>query len=310
MKRQGWIAGLLAAALMGGGCSGPSEAARPGSSSPSKPEAAAQSTPVLSKPEEIPASVEFLSVLSVEQQVDVLAQREGILVDLACDEGSQVEKGAVLARLDDRSLVAELDRAQNNLTVAQENVKYNEAEVKAQQAAYRRAQELRKYGLNSEATLEEAEFKATGAQHDLESWRAVVARSQAEIRLAELEVEKTRIRAPFSGVVARRYIRLGQGVLKDEKCFRLSELAPLRVRFLVPETAALRPKTGMLVNLSLVSDSQRIFAARVQKVSPTVDPASGSYEVTAYLTAPDLSDLRPGMAVRVLWPTRSPLSKP
>jgi membrane fusion protein (multidrug efflux system) len=254
--------------------------------------------------------VEFLSVLSVEQEVDVLAQREGVIVELACEEGSRVEKGAVLARLDDRSLVAELDRARDNLQVANENVKYNEAEFKARQAAYRRALELRKYGLKSDADVEEAEFRATGAQHDLESWRAVVERSQAEIRLAELEVEKTRISAPFSGVVTRRYVRFGQGLLKDEKCFRLSQLAPLLVRFLVPETAARQPKTGMLVKLSLVSDSNRIFAARVQKVSPTVDPASGSYEVTVYLTAPDLSDLRPGMAVRVLWPGGSPSSKP
>jgi membrane fusion protein (multidrug efflux system) len=254
--------------------------------------------------------LEFLSILSVEQEVDVLAQREGVVVDLACEEGSQVEKGSVLARLDDRTLVAELERARDNLKVAKENVKYNEAEVKARQAAYRRALEMRKYGLKSDAEVEEAEFRATGAQHDLESWRAVVERSEVEIRLAELEVEKTRICAPFSGVVARRYIRLGQGLLKDQKCFRLSQLAPLQVRFLVPETAARRPQTGMLVKLSLVSNSQRSFAARVQKVSPTVDPASGSYEVTAQLTAPDLHDLRPGMAVRVLWPASSPPSNP
>jgi len=301
---------LLATAMMGGRCSGPSEAAKTGSSSPPKPVEAAQPSPLPSQPEERPTSVEFLSVLSVEQEVDVLAQREGVVVELACEEGSRVEKGTVLARLDDRSLVAELDRARDNLQAAIANVKYNEAEFKARQAAYRRALEMRKYGLKSDADVEEAEFKATGAQHDLESWRAVVDRSQAEIRLAELEVEKTRISAPFSGVVTRRYIRLGQGLLKDEKCFHLSQLAPLRVRFLVPEAAARRPKTGMLVNLTLVSDSQRTFAARVQKVSPTVDPASGSYEVTAYLTAPDLPDLRPGMAVRVLWPGGSPSSKP
>jgi RND family efflux transporter MFP subunit len=249
-------------------------------------------------------------VLSVEQEVDVLAQREGVVVELNCDEGSRVESGATLARMDDRTLLAELDRARDNLQVAQENVKYNEAELKARQAAYRRALEMRKYGLKSDADVEEAEFRATGAHHDLESWRAVVARSQAEIRLAELEVEKTRIRAPFGGVVARRYIRLGQGLLKDEKCFRLGQLAPLRVRFLVPETAALRPKLGMQVNVSLVSDPQRVIAARVQRVSPTIDPASGCYEVTAQLAAPDVSDLRPGMAVRVRWPTTLPPSNP
>ena len=310
MKSQGWIVIVMAAALTAGGCKGPSEAAKPTPAPPHSPLAAAPSPNALPQSPERPGFAEFLSVLSVEQEVDVLAQREGVVLDLVGEEGSQVQKGAVLAHLDDRSLVAELDRARANLQVAQENVKYNEAEVKARQAAYRRASELRKYGLKSDADVEEAEFRATGAQHDLESWRAVVDRSQAEIRLAELEVEKTRISAPFSGLVTRRYIRLGQGLLKDEKCFRLSQLTPLRVRFLVPETAACRPKPGMPVKLSLVSDSQRTFAASVQKVSPTVDPASGSYEVTAVLTPTNLSDLRPGMAVRVLWPTGPPASKP
>lgn len=300
-----WLAGVLAAALAAAGCGGESgtKAAPPAKPAPTPAPAA---TPTPAEPD----TLEILSVLSVEHEVDLLAQRDGVVVEILQDQGARVDKGTVLGRLDDRDLQAKLDRARADLAVAQNNVKYNEAEAKARQAAYRRAQEMRKLGLNSDADLEEAEFKAQGALYDLEGWKAVVERTRADIRILEIDLEKTRLRAPFSGVVARRYIRSGQSVAKDEKCFRLSQLAPLQVQFLVPETAGRRPRPGEPVNVTPVSDSQRIYTARIQNVSPTVDAASGSYDVTAQLVDRDVSDLRPGMSVRVLWRKAAPPAKP
>jgi multidrug efflux pump subunit AcrA (membrane-fusion protein) len=52
----------------------------------------------------------------------------------------------------------------------------------------------------------------------------------------------------------------------------------------------------------LVSEPNRSLGARVVKISPVVDPASDSYNVTAELTGRGISDLRPGMAVKVIWP--------
>jgi len=291
--RQAWLIGLLATALAGAGCG---ESSKPAAPAPSPSAAAAPAVPAAA-----PDTLEVLTVLSVEREVDVLAQRDGIIEEIIQDQGARVEKGAVLARMDDRELRAKLERARADLDAAESNVKYNEAELKAREAAYRRAQEMFKLGLNSQADLEEAEFKAKGAQFDLESWRAMVARTEADVRLLQLDLEKTTLRAPFGGVVALRFIRPGQSLVKDEKCFRLSQLAPLQVQFLVPETAARRPQLGDVVNVAPVNDPQRIYVARVQKVSPTVDPGSGSYDVTAVLTGADLEELRPGMAVKVLW---------
>ncbi|MGH9787991.1 MAG: efflux RND transporter periplasmic adaptor subunit [Candidatus Acidiferrales bacterium] len=293
MKRDGLAVALLLAALAVAGC---------GSDSSSKAQSVARpAAPAPSTPKVAAAGQEILSVLSVEHEVDVLAERDGVVVGILHDEGARVTKGTVLARLDDRHLLAELDQARASLSVAENNVKYNEAELKARQAAHRRAQEMHKLGLNSQADLEEAEFRATGAEYDVASWRAVVDRTNAEIRKLEIDLEKTRLRAPFGGVVARRYASLGQNVIKDDKCFRVSEMNPLQVRFLVPETAARRPRAGEIVNVVAVSDSQRVYPARITLVSPTVDPGSGSYDVTARLTGSDLGELRPGMSVKVLW---------
>jgi RND family efflux transporter MFP subunit len=246
-----------------------------------------------------------LTVLSVEHQVDVPTQADGVVAELLKDEGSHVQAGDILARLDDRSIKAELEKAQADLQVAKNNVSYQEAELKAKEAAYRRQQQLRQFGLSSEADLEHAEFEAKGAAYDLASWKAGVDKSQAEIRRLEAELDKTRIRAPFAGLVARRYIRLGQGVTKSDKCFRVSQLSPLRVQFQVPETSPRRPHLGDIVDVKVQEDLSHSLAARIVKVSPTVDPASDSYDVTAQLVGTGLADLRPGMAARIDWPGSS-----
>jgi RND family efflux transporter MFP subunit len=308
--KHGWLASLLACTLLTAACNGPSQAARPGASADANSPDASPSAAPANSPSVAPgaaSAISILSVLSVEHEVDVLAQHEGLVTALNADVGSSVHEGATLAQLDDGILRAELDRARSNLAFYEDNVKYNEAEAKAKNAAYRRQLELQKDGLTSDAQVEQAEFESKGEQYDLESAQAQVKRTQDEIRLAELEIQKMKIQAPFGGVITMRYIHPGQDVLKDEKCFRLSQLSPLRVQFLVPETAA-QPRAGMEVAVSLASGSAANYTARVERVSPTVDPASGGYDVIAQLTGRNLSELRPGMSVRVQWPAQ-PASK-
>ena len=295
-----------AVALAVAGCSdssrGPdatSAAPAPAASVPSRP---ATPPPAASKST---APGDVLSVLSVEHQVDLSTERDGVVVSIAKDEGSSVKAGDILGQLDDRTLQTELSKARNDLTVAENNVKFKQAELRAKGAALKRQQQLRAFGLSSEADLEAAEFEAKGAEYDMHGWEALVESSHSEIHRLEIQLDQTRLRAPFSGVVVRRYIREGQAVGKNDKCFRVSQLAPLLVQFQVPESSAKRPQFGAPVDLALVGDSNRSLFARVVKVSPTIDPASDSYDVTAQLLGPGISDLRPGMAVRVIWPGTS-----
>jgi membrane fusion protein, macrolide-specific efflux system len=245
---------------------------------------------------------EVLSVLSVEHQLDLASERDGVVVSIARDEGSEVKKGDILAQLDDRTLQIELAKAQDDLQVAQNNVKYKQSEVRAKAAALDRQQKLNQAGLSSQADLEQADFEAKGAEYDLRGWEANAESSQEEIKRLEIELDQTRLRAPFTGAVVVRYVREGQQVAKGDKCFRVSQLAPLQVQFQVPESSERRPSRGAKVELSLVSDPNRELSATVVKISPVVDPSSDSYSVTAELAAKGTSDLRPGMAVQVAWP--------
>jgi len=202
-----------------------------------------------------------------------------------------------------------LEKARLDQRVAENSFKYQEAEKKAKDAAYRRQQELRKFGLSSQAALEQAEFESTGAGFDLDSWKAAIEQKKAAIRELEIELEKTRIVAPFDGYIVRRAVRAGQNLIKNDLCFRLSELYPLQVRFLLPESAGPRPSAGYPLKVVLADDPSREYNAHVKLVSPTVDAASASYDLTAELTGPHLENLRPGMAVRVMWSLASQKSR-
>jgi RND family efflux transporter MFP subunit len=250
-----------------------------------------------------------LSVLSVEHQLDVATERDGVVVSIARDEGSDVTKGDILAQLDDRTLQIELAKAHDDLDVAQNNVKYKQSEVRAKAAALERQQKLLALGLSSQADLEQADFEAKGAEYDMHGWEATAESSEEEIKRLGIELDQTRIRAPFAGAVVGRYVREGQQLAKGDKCFRVSQLAPLQVQFQVPESSARRPSRGAKVNLALVSDPDRALTATVVKISPVVDPSSDSYSVTAELAGKGSSDLRPGMAVQVAWPG-SPAQRP
>ena len=305
MIRRSTYLSIATLALALTGCGDSSRAPDSTSAAP-PPSAPAPSRPSITTPVAKPAQPnDMLSVLSVEHQVDLSTERDGTVTSIAKDEGAAVKAGEILGQLDDRTIQTELSKARNDLVVAENNVKFKEAELKAKAAALKRQQQLREYGLSSEADLEAAEFEAKGAEYDLHGWQALVESSHSEIHRLEIQLDQTRLRAPFSGVVVRRYIREGQAVAKNDKCFRISQLAPLQVQFQVSEAASKRPERGAPVDLSLAGDASRTFSARVVKVSPTIDPASDSYDVTAQLVGSGISDLRPGMAVHVIWPGTS-----
>jgi RND family efflux transporter MFP subunit len=313
MMSRGRLVLAASVAILAIGCSGSSGESN--SNSVSHP-ASSASNPVVSNP---PANLgperaktsDILSVLTVEHQVDIAAQRDGVVTAISKDEGGAVKTGEILAQLDDRTLQMELIKANDDLQVEDNNRKYKEAELKAKSAAYHRQQQLRTLGLSSDADLEAAEFQEKAAEFDLRGYEALVESGHAEINRLQLEADQTRIHAPFSGVVVRRYVREGQAISKGDKTFRVSQLAPLQVQFQVPESSGRRPASGAPVELSLVEDSGRRLNARVVKVSPTIDAASDSYDVLAQLTGPTISDLRPGMAVKVIWPgTSSATSSP
>jgi len=110
----------------------------------------------------------------------------------------------------------------------------------------------------------------------------------------EIEMEKTKLTAPFNGLIARRYVREGQNVTKGERLFWVTAEAPLLMRFTLPEKYFGKMRTGQPVEVTGADAPAEKHVAKVKQVSPVVDPSSGTFEVLVELTG-DRGSLRPGM---------------
>jgi len=239
--------------------------------------------------------------LIVEHQVDVAAQRDGIVTEVKADSGTPVKAGQVLALLDDRQIAADLDAARARTRSTAADLKNWEAEAKVLQADFERAQKMWDAQLITKEQYDHARFKAESDQWDVKRVQELLVNAQETEHSLELELEKTRIRAPFSGIVARRYIRGGQEVAKGDRMFWVTETSPLRVRFTLPERFVGRLRRGVLLQLNSTDTGDTNYHARVMEISPVVDPSSGTIEVMAEIIDRN-TNLRPGMSTTIRVP--------
>jgi len=235
----------------------------------------------------------------VENQVDVAALREGVIVDVLAEPNTHVHKGQLLARLDDRQISADLDAASAKTRSIQANLKNWQAETKVLESDLARAQKLWEAGVFTKETLEHARYKVEADKFEIDRESEMLTNAQATERSLALEKEKTRIAAPFDGIVARRYVRVGQKVGISDRLFWVTAVAPLEVKFTLPERFVGKLKNGQIVAVELADDPSAVHhTAVVTQISPVVDPSSGTIEVVAKLQGQVL-DLRPGMLANI-----------
>jgi RND family efflux transporter MFP subunit len=238
--------------------------------------------------------------LIVEDQVDVAAQRDGIVDRVLAEPGTPVKKGQLLATLDDRQVSADLEAARAKTRSTEDDLKNWEAEAKVLDSDYARAEKMWEAQIIPKEELEHVKYKAESDQWDVKRVSELLTNAKQNEASLELELEKTQITAPFNGIVARRYVRAGQSVARNDRLFWVTAVAPLRIRITLPEKFLGHVKSGtvMTVNPAEDFDSARRYRARVIQVSPVVDPSSDTIEVLAELFG-DTSGLRPGMRANV-----------
>ncbi len=235
----------------------------------------------------------------VENQIDVAALREGVIVSILAEPNTPVRKGQLLAKLDDRQISADLDAASAKTRSIEANLKNWEAETKVLESDLTRAQKLWEAGVFTKETLEHAQYKVEADRFEIARETELLSNAKSTERSLELEKEKTRIIAPFDGIVARRYVRAGQKVAIGDRLFWVTAVAPLEVKFTLPERFVGKVKNGQTVTVELADGSPAVHhTAAVTQISPVVDPASGTIEIVARLKGP-APDLRPGMLTTI-----------
>jgi membrane fusion protein, multidrug efflux system len=263
----------------------------------------AEPDPPLSKP--IPATTadderNFTTAgpLIVEQQADVVAERDGRVTAIKAEIGDHVRRGDILALLDDRALQAAHAEKAARIDSLRAQVKTWETEQLSNEADLRRADAMRAEQILDEEDWEHVRYKLQETVTQVSRYKAEVEAAEADLRAADVELSQSRITAPFDGVVGRRSVHEAQGVKKGDTLFWVTAQAPLRIIFTVPESAMASFSPGAKLELSTTDYPHLKQAARVFRVSPVVDPASGSIEVVGSLDKPSPL-LKPGMSMQV-----------
>lgn len=203
-------------------------------------------------------------------EADVIAKVEGELKELLVEEGDDVTKGQIMARLDGDRLRLELSESQ--------------ARLRKMQRDFQRNKELQAKGLISEGDFEKI-------QYDLEAL-------EAANNLASLELDYTQIRAPITGVVSQRFVKRGNTARVGDRLFRVTSFDPLVAYLFAPEREyrQLSPGQPVIIEIDALPDQQ--ILAEVSRVSPVIDPDTGTFKITVEISDSERR-IKPGMFARI-----------
>jgi RND family efflux transporter MFP subunit len=245
-----------------------------------------------------PKSFSTTGPLVAEQQADISAERNGRIISIDVRIGDRVKKGQILAQLDDRSLRSACDSQRARKASAQAQLREWQSEQQTAESDLRRADAMRDAKIISEENWEHAKYRVDETIAEVARFREEAAAADADLSTANLQLEQSRIVAPFAGVVGRSTVRPAQEVKPGDALFWITAETPLQVLFTVPETSMAVFTTGKPLDLTTADYPRLHQEGRIVRVSPVVDPASGSIQVIGSVVHPSPL-LKPGMTMQV-----------
>jgi len=207
--------------------------------------------------------------LMADEEVDLTFEGQGKIETIFFNEGTHVNKGEVLAKLNDDDLQAQLVKLQLQNNLLQERL------------------ERQRILLKREAISQESYDQLLT---DLQS-------NEAEIKLSRVLIDKTEIRAPFDGIVGLRYVSEGSYVSPATRIAKLIKIQPLKIEFAIPERYAGDVKVGNELSFT-IENSPDNHKARVYALEPAIDPETRTMTLRALFPNKGAS-LQPGRFVTV-----------
>lgn len=207
--------------------------------------------------------------IQANEVVDLKAESTGKLISIAFNEGDYVSKGQLLARINDSEIRAKLEKLKLDLKLAEDD-------------------EIRKKRLLEINALSQQEYDIALNKVD---------GMKADIKLAEAQIEKAEVRAPFSGKIGLRYVSPGSFISTNTNVATLVQTDPVKIEFAIPERFGDLIRKGKEVTFSTTTRSE-LKKATVYAFEPMIDPQTRSISVRA-LSSNKNGELIPGAFVKV-----------
>lgn len=217
----------------------------------------------------IESVLRFSTNLEAEREVEVYAEAARRVEELRVEEGDEVAKGDLLVRLQDD---------EQRTTLAKSKTEYAKAKRE-----YERQKRLFEGSLISEQAMNDATYE--------------IERLELEVEEAERALSYTEVRAPISGTITQRLVNVGDYVTVNQQLFQMVDFDSIVARVFVPEKELPRLQEGLTARVGSPALGEARYTGEVNRISPVVDPRSGTVKVTVDL--PRSPGLRPGMYVDV-----------
>jgi RND family efflux transporter MFP subunit len=267
---------LVALAMWGmSGCSTPTPAP--------KAVAAVDLATITVVPETTRAEQTWDGVVEATHQATMSAQTAGRVLELPYDVNDYVEAGAVIVRFTDVEQQSGQRRAEAQIRSAQ--AAFDEA-----QANYTRIAEIYQRKLVAKAQLDQATAQRDSAHAALEA-------AQASAREVAQQLDYTVVRAPYSGIVTKRFVQIGESVRAGQPLIAGVSLNELRVNVQVPQSAVDAIRHYHAADVLLDGEGGRRVSAAKVTVFPYADADTHTFSVRLDLPAQE-TGLYPGMTVK------------
>jgi RND family efflux transporter MFP subunit len=199
----------------------------------------------------------------------IRAEAGGSVLATSAETGQRVARGALLARIDDSAVRDGFLSARSAVTTAEQAAEIARRNLE-------RSERLAQAGAIAERDLETARINATAAESQLADARARLAQAQKLLNA-------TRITSPINGIVSERSVNAGDVVSPGMLLFTVVDPRSMRLEASVPASALGALRVGAPVEFSVTGYPGRSFAGRLERVNPTVDPATGQVGIAASL---------------------------
>ncbi|HEY6827704.1 MAG TPA: efflux RND transporter periplasmic adaptor subunit [Gemmatimonadaceae bacterium] len=221
------------------------------------------------KAEQIRSGPAVSGTLQPEQNATVRAEVGGTVLQAAVEQGTRVNKGQLIARIDDAALRESELSARAAVTTAQNSVDLNKRQMERNEA-------LLKAGAIAERDVDITRNQYTAAE-------AQLANARAQLANAQKQLSKSTIEAPFSGIVSARTVSAGDVVQPGAALYTIVNPSTMRLEASVPADQLSAVRFGIPVDFTVSGYPTRHFTGRITNINPVADPTTRQVRIIVSL---------------------------
>jgi len=232
---------------------------------------------------DIKSTIHAVGAVAAVNQAKISAKIPGKVEEILAQEGDHVKAGQTLVRIEATDLRLTVRQAQAAVSVAEAT--YSKAETE-----WLRSQELMQTGITSQQ-----QFDLMKSSFDIAA--ASIKQAEADLGLAQSQLESADVTTLFGGTVTHRYVDLGERVSPGQPLFEVAEIDSVEIDIGVSDRRFSELKLGQPVRITVDGYPDREFQGTVKKIQPAIDPMTRTFKVTVGVANPD-ELLKPGMFAR------------